>query len=171
MYSRQPFIASAESLKDPQPQFSTPAAFGPKSSSPPSIPHGKNPPFFRSVLDAPAGKKTKAKENSRISKEKPKLVGQKVEQGTALSKKGHQLIVGDDLIATETSSRLDHQVLIGKNLGKTRNSKRLDPQPTTSEFSSLFNLSTKHHQQLVAGDLTKEEALEWKTRWREVVAS
>ena len=164
LFSGQPFIDSANSSKDPHPQFSTPAAFDPKSNSPPSI----TPPSFRSVFGAPAGKKTRAKENSRISKEKPKLVGQKVEQATALSKKGHQLIVGDDLIATETSSRLDHQVLIGKNLGKARNSKRLDPQPTTSEFSSLFNLSTKHHQQLVAGDLSEEEALEWKTRWREL---
>ena len=171
IYSSQPFIASAESSKDPRPQFSIEAAFDLKSNSATSIPPGRNHPFFRSVLGAPAGKKTRAKENSRISKEKPKLVGQKVEQGIALYKKDHQLTVGDDSTVAEISSRFNHQVLVGKNLDKARNSERLDPKPLTREFSSGIKLSTKYQQQLVAGDLTKEEALDWKTRWREVATS
>ena len=109
----------------------------------------------------------RAKENSRISKEKPKLVGQKVERGIALYKKDHRLIVGDDLIVAETSSRLDHQVLVGKNLSRAQTFNRLDLQPLKSDVK----LPTKHHQQLVEGYLTKEEALDWKTCWREVAKS
>ena len=102
---------------------------------------------------------------------KATFAGKKVERGIAYSKRDHQTLFRGDLTVAETSSRLDHQVLDGENLSKARNSKRLDPQSLKSEYSSSIKHPTKYHQQLVAGDLTKEEALDWKTCWREVATS